>query len=132
MKKRSEFEMLSDVLQVAKDGAKKSHIVYKANLNFALIRKILKTLIANNFLVQEGGLFKTTTKGFDYIKNVACIESMLEGKDSWKKYCTVHPNEELMFGCVCSECAKEYNRIICESRDGTPEVFQKVTVPLEV
>jgi len=131
MKKRSEFEMLSDVLQVAKDGAKKSHIVYQSNLNFGIVKDYLKTLITNGFLAQEGIIFKTTAKGFDYIKGVTNIKSMLEGKDSWKKYCTVHPNEELMFGCVCSECTKEYNRIICESRNGTPE-DRLFNAPLEV
>jgi len=71
-KKRSRAEILADILEVAKNGAKKSHIVYRANLNFKIVKDYLKTL-RNSGLIEyaedEKQLFITTQKGTEYIKH---------------------------------------------------------------
>ena len=69
--KRSDMEISADILQVALNGAKKSHIVYKANLNFQLARKYLDLLIHSGLIVgPDNGsrVFLTTDKGIEYIK----------------------------------------------------------------
>ncbi|MCK5626233.1 hypothetical protein KAI11_05190, partial [Candidatus Bathyarchaeota archaeon] len=38
-KRRSDLEISADILKVALHGAKKSHIVYRANLNFEVVKK---------------------------------------------------------------------------------------------
>jgi predicted transcriptional regulator len=68
--KRSDIEISAAILQVARNGAKKSHIVYKANLNFKIGKKYLDRLINSGLLKapSEGGrFFRTTEKGVDYI-----------------------------------------------------------------
>lgn len=70
VKKRSNLEISADVLRIAKEGAKKSHIVYKANLNFELVNTYLKHLQETgliNFAPDDDHLFKTTSKGVEYI-----------------------------------------------------------------
>jgi predicted transcriptional regulator len=37
-KRRSNIEISADILKVALHGAKKSHIVYRANLNFEVVK----------------------------------------------------------------------------------------------
>ena len=70
-RKRSEIEISADILRVARNGAKKSHIVYKANLNFKLIKKYLNRLEKAGLIIMgskgEGRVFKTTERGAEYL-----------------------------------------------------------------
>ena len=69
-KKRSNIEISADILRVAVGGARKSHIVYKANLNFEIIKDYLHSLTEAGLLQSpENGskLFRTTEKGIDFI-----------------------------------------------------------------
>lgn len=69
-KRRSDIEISADILKVALNGAKKSHIVYRANLNFEVVKRYLKHLSEAgliNFPSFENRLFQTTPKGKEYI-----------------------------------------------------------------
>jgi predicted transcriptional regulator len=69
-RKRSNFEISADILKVAMGGARKSHIVYKANLNFQIIKNYLKDLINSGLLqypTNGSKLYTTTEKGIQYI-----------------------------------------------------------------
>jgi predicted transcriptional regulator len=69
-KRRSDIDISADILKVAMNGAKKSHIVYRANLNFDVLKRYLKRLNAAgliNFPSFNGRIFKTTSKGKEYI-----------------------------------------------------------------
>jgi len=69
-RKRSKLEITADILRVAVGGARKSHIVYQANLNFQIIKNYLIELI-NSGLLQSptdgSKLYVTTEKGLQYI-----------------------------------------------------------------
>ena len=70
VKKRSPLEICADVLTISKEGAKKSHIVYKANLNFKIVNEYLTHLQETgliSFPSNNEPFFKTTTKGLEYI-----------------------------------------------------------------
>jgi predicted transcriptional regulator len=71
--KRSDVEISTAILQVALNGAKKSHIIYKANLNFKLGKKYLTRLIKSGLIEgpdKKRGVFLTTEKGVEYLKYV--------------------------------------------------------------
>jgi predicted transcriptional regulator len=70
-RKRSSVEICADILIVAKKGAKKSHIVYKANLNFKLLDKYLERLQDSDMIAgpMANNLFKTTEKGLEYLNH---------------------------------------------------------------
>ncbi|MDQ1281011.1 MAG: hypothetical protein QG670_2275 [Thermoproteota archaeon] len=70
VKKRSPLEICADVLRISKEGAKKSHIVYKANLNFKIVNEYLTHLQETGLITFPSNnepLFKTTPKGLEYI-----------------------------------------------------------------
>lgn len=70
-RKRNDIEITADILKVAREGAKKSHIVYKTNLNFKIAKKYLNYLKKAGLIVGPLGnkrLFKTTEKGINYLK----------------------------------------------------------------
>ena len=80
-KKRSEMEMAADILQVAKNGAKKSHIVYKANLNFKIMNEYLNHLITSGLITGPEGknrIFRTTDKGIDYLNHFEDLKDYMK------------------------------------------------------
>ena len=80
-KKRSDIEILADILKVANDGAKKSHIVYKANLNFKIVRNYLNILKNSGLITGPEGrsnLYQTTEKGVEYINHFETFKSYMK------------------------------------------------------
>ena len=61
--RRSRTDIVVDILKVANNGAKKTHIVYRTNLNFNIACEYLETLREKELIKQENGLFVTTEKG---------------------------------------------------------------------
>ncbi len=45
------------------NGAKKTHIISEANLNFNIVQKYLEMLSEKELIKHENGLFITTNKG---------------------------------------------------------------------
>jgi len=70
MKRRNNMEIMAEILRIARKGAKKTHLVYGANINFKLLGEYLNQLegaglIANN--VERDGLIRTTERGKEYL-----------------------------------------------------------------
>jgi predicted transcriptional regulator len=63
IKRRSRTDIAVDILRVAMNGAKKTHIVYEVNSNFNLAHEYLKMLKNKELVRHENGLFITTDKG---------------------------------------------------------------------
>jgi predicted transcriptional regulator len=69
MSRRNDLDICADILEVSRDGAKKTHIVYGANLNFNIVKKYLQKLMDKGFLSQtEGSCFVTTEKGTQFLE----------------------------------------------------------------
>lgn len=82
MTRRNDLDICADILRTARTGAKKTQIVYQANLNFKIVEKYLKRLIDNGLLKVEGRNFTTTRKGVRFLDQyrtlVAPISEMME------------------------------------------------------
>ena len=63
IKRRSRTDIAVDILKVAMNGARKTHIVYEVNLNFNVAQKYLEMLNEKELIRQEKGLFITADKG---------------------------------------------------------------------
>ena len=64
--KRNREEIISQILNVCRNGAIKTRVVYQANLNFKTVEPYLVLLVKNNLLeVQQGEKrkYETTEKG---------------------------------------------------------------------
>jgi predicted transcriptional regulator len=62
--KRDKLEIIRSILLICKNGgAKKTEIVYEANLNFKNADVYLKLLIDQKMILKEDKSFKTTPKG---------------------------------------------------------------------
>jgi len=68
--RRNDLDICADILKVAQTGAKKTQIVYQANLNFKIVKKYLERLIENGLLdaQEETRFYLTTSRGYDFLE----------------------------------------------------------------
>jgi predicted transcriptional regulator len=74
--RRNDLDICADILQVARVGAKKTHLVYKANLNFEIVKKYLSRLSENRLISSENGHYITTEEGVKFLDNYQKFTSM--------------------------------------------------------
>jgi len=72
--RRNRIDITVDILKVAINGAKKTQIVYQANLNHNIAKKYIVLLTDNELIKQQEGLFTTTDKGRAYQEMVKELE----------------------------------------------------------
>jgi predicted transcriptional regulator len=72
-KRRDRLYIIAEILDIAKDGALKTQIMYKANLSFAQLNTYLNLLLETNLLekTKQGrkNIYKTTQKGIEYMQS---------------------------------------------------------------
>jgi predicted transcriptional regulator len=81
MKYRSRTEIVCNILDATNGGgATKTKIMYKAFLSYAQLKEYLSVLTENNLLEYSNGTqtFKTTEKGFNYLKMYNEIGELLQ------------------------------------------------------
>jgi predicted transcriptional regulator len=74
--RRNDIDICADILKIARVGAKKTHLVYKANLNFEIVKKYLNRLFENNLISSENGHFITTEEGVKFLDSYQTFTSM--------------------------------------------------------
>ena len=74
--RRNNIDISAELLHVAKNGARKTHLVYKANLNFVLIKKYLASLTENGLLESVDEIFYTTDKGARFLDQYEIMKPM--------------------------------------------------------
>ncbi len=77
---RGKHAIILEILTLCKNGASKTKIVYKANLNFKTAGFYLRLLINNGMINTEGGnpqIYQTTLKGMTLIKILSQVDSEL-------------------------------------------------------
>lgn len=83
---RTRVEILASILNVASNGALKTHIMYKANLSHRQLQKYLAFLEERGLLArltdEEMGsrMYGVTEKGFDFLKEYCRLSGFLNGK----------------------------------------------------
>jgi predicted transcriptional regulator len=67
-KNRDRLSIIADVLEVAKQGANKTRIMFIANLSFNLLEKYLDTAVEAELVKIENSKYTLTKKGWVYLK----------------------------------------------------------------
>jgi len=76
MGRRNNLDICADILRVARLGAKKTRIVYRANLNFKILKNYLQMLGDNGLMKHEDGFFITTSKGAQFLEQYSGLISL--------------------------------------------------------
>lgn len=80
------MDVCADILRTVKEkgGAKKTHLVYGANLNFKMVNRYMKRLLIAGLVVHEAGhgsrdrgLYNITEEGETYLKRYMDATDML-------------------------------------------------------
>jgi predicted transcriptional regulator len=82
-KRRSNIEIIADMLKVGENGAGKTEIMYSANMSYAQIQKYLGFLLSHGFInkVKVGNptvTYQVTEKGGELLRNINGIIEILE------------------------------------------------------
>ena len=78
--KRGRFDIIGSILLICKNGAKKTEIVYKANLNFKIAEVYLKWLNDREMIMKEGRFFNITSKGSELLFNLQSASAFMQLK----------------------------------------------------
>jgi predicted transcriptional regulator len=85
--RRGKIEIMAAILDICIGGANKTKVVYQANLNFRTVNPYLELLTRNGLIeIQEGTptLYKTSSKGIEFMKNIDSAQQLLGEKVSSK------------------------------------------------
>jgi predicted transcriptional regulator len=82
-RRRSNIEIIADMLRIGENGAGKTEIMYSANMSYAQIQKYLGFLLSHGFInrVKVGNpavTYQVTDKGGELLKNINYIIEVLE------------------------------------------------------
>lgn len=80
--RRSNIEIIADMLKVGENGAGKTEIMYSANMSYAQIQKYLGFLMSQGFVnkVEVGNpvvTYQVTDKGLKLLRSINNIMEML-------------------------------------------------------
>ena len=68
MKYRRRFDILADIINVTGQGARRTKIMYFANLSHLLLKRYLQDAVRAGFLRPIGEEFSVTPKGQDFLE----------------------------------------------------------------
>jgi len=66
-RRRNNLDICADILRVSRGGAIKTHLVYKCNLNFNIVKKYITGLTESGLLEKNGDRFYATEEGILFI-----------------------------------------------------------------
>jgi predicted transcriptional regulator len=84
VRKRSDIDIMANILSAAKKGAKKTRIMYTCNLSHSQLKVYLQILLEMGLLAshskKEGAklnYFKTTSKGFKFLDAYRALKKLM-------------------------------------------------------
>ena len=92
LKNRNKVDIIYDILASAVDGGvKKTHIMYRANLSSEQMKFYFHTLVSHSLLrthkdSEDNSIYKTTQKGFEFLRCCIQIKSLISQPANEKIY----------------------------------------------
>ena len=78
--KRDRLEIIRSILLICKNGAKKTEIVYQANLNFKNAGVYLQWLLDQELITKDEKIYKTTPRGAKLLSDLQSASTLLDLK----------------------------------------------------
>lgn len=86
-KRRCELQIIEDILNLSRTGAKKTEILYQSNMSFSQLKNYLSVLLENNIIEENivtnnngkyNKFYKTTQKGNNLLDDINKIMAYFE------------------------------------------------------
>lgn len=102
-KRRDRLYIIAEILEIARDGALKTQIMYRANLSFTQLNDYLRFTLETNLLKKirknDRDNYKATEKGLDFLQRYRQIAELLKnGSNSMKNNVKIPPPHLLKRG----------------------------------
>jgi predicted transcriptional regulator len=98
-KRRDKFSIVSEILEIAKEGTLKTQIMYKANLSFTQLNDYLKfmltTTLLEKFSARGKTMYAATEKGLDFLQRYCELTEMLKENEKSKNGVRIPPQKLL-------------------------------------
>jgi predicted transcriptional regulator len=75
VKYRRRYQIIADIVSAAEKGAKKTKIMYFANLSYKLLQKYLDDSLKVGFIQESGGGYESTDRGRLFLEKYAEFSS---------------------------------------------------------
>jgi predicted transcriptional regulator len=88
--RRSNIEIIADMLRIGENGAGKTEIMYNANMSFSQIQKYLDYLVNQGFINKVNldntmTAYQVTDSGLKLLKTIDTLMDMLKSTESQEK-----------------------------------------------
>ena len=77
---RSSFDIIAEILTTAKNGAKKTRIMYSCGLSYNFVQKYLQLLLETG-LLRTGNSYHTTDKGMGFLRKYQTLELLMNTRN---------------------------------------------------
>ena len=84
--KRNDLRIIYDILTIAKKGARKTRIVYGANLNFRILDEYLAFLKHTELATVDNGTVETTERGERYREAFTELMNTISRNETMLRY----------------------------------------------
>jgi len=80
--RRSDIDIIGGILEVVGEGAKKTEIVYKVNLNHSLLKRYLSVLVEKKFISEthlgNTKIYSITDRGIKLLDAIRRVRDLLK------------------------------------------------------
>jgi len=73
---RSSFDIIAEILETSKNGAKKTRIMYACGLSYKFVQKYLELLLETG-LLRIGNSYHTTDKGMGFLRKYQTLTLLM-------------------------------------------------------
>ena len=77
VRKRSDIDIMANILSEARRGARKTRIMYRCNLSHRQLEAYLELLLDMGFLESNSNSFGTTTKGRKFLDAYGALKALM-------------------------------------------------------
>ena len=77
LRKRNDIDIIANILNEARGGARKTRIMYRCNLSHRQLQAYLKLLLGMELLASQSDLFKTTVKGRKFVDAYRTLKALM-------------------------------------------------------
>ena len=71
--RRDRHDIIAEILKTAREGRRKTYIMYKARLSHAQLQIYLELLNRSGMILNDNGVYKTTPKGLTFVREFEAI-----------------------------------------------------------
>ena len=77
LRRRSDVDIMANILGEAREGARKTRLMYRGNMSYRQLHVYLKLLLGLELLAFQSNLYKTTVKGLKFLDAYRTLKALM-------------------------------------------------------